>query len=165
MPIRQRLAPRFAAAWTTAPRRKVSSSKGWDRFGGSIASPITVADSMMAVLVRGSHHHVATHGRWAASTVLTCWILALSSVLVTSPNPSPPSLMGSRLSESPARALRQPRAIASAAAAAVRVPLSLSGVIKTFSAMSAPTVQSPPLKVKFDLQRKYGSVVVIINYD
>ena len=31
--------------------------------GGSIANPMTVADSTMAVLLRGSHHHSVSHGR------------------------------------------------------------------------------------------------------
>ena len=96
---------------------------------------VTTADSMIAVLVRASHHHLARHGRWAASTVLARWTFAPSNAPVTSPNPSPPSLMGKRSSESPARARCQPRAMACAAAAAVRVPLNLSGMIRTCSGM------------------------------
>ena len=131
MPITQRRAPFPAAARTTTPRPTVSSWKGWNRPGGSIAKPIIAADSMMAVLVRGSHHHRATHRRCAASTVLTRWLLALSKARVTSPKPSPPSLMGSRSRKSRGRTLRQPRAMAAAAARAVRVPLNLSGTINT----------------------------------
>jgi hypothetical protein len=120
---------------------------------------------MTAVLVRGSHHHLAEQGRWAASTALTCWILALSNALVTSPKPSPPSLMGNRLSESPVRAFRHPRAMASAAARAVRVPLNLSGMIKTFSGMRESKGLSLRSKVKFALWRIYGSVEAVLNYD
>jgi hypothetical protein len=40
--------------------------------------------------------------------------------------------------------------MASAAAAAVRVPLNLSGMIKTFSAIRKSKVQNPQSKVKFE---------------
>lgn len=61
--------------------------------------------------VSHSHHPVATQARRAASTVRTAWRFARSKRLVTSPNPSPPSVIGRRSSTSPGRALRHPRAM------------------------------------------------------
>src|SRR6059036_2077759 len=49
-----------------------------------------------------------------------------------SPKPSPPSLIGSKSSSSSDRTVLHPRAIASAACAAVSVPLNLSGMMRTF---------------------------------
>jgi len=78
-------------------------------------------------------------------------------------NSSPPQRVPGQLA---ARcAPRQPRAMASAAAAAVSVPLNLSGMIRTFIAMRAPTFRTPPAKVKFDLWPGCGSVVAVINYE
>jgi len=49
---------------------------------------------------------------------------------MTSPKPSPPSLIGSSRKRSPGRTLRHPAAIALAAPWAERVPLNLSGQIR-----------------------------------
>src|SRR5580765_3618999 len=92
---------------------------------------------MIAVRVLGSHHQRARQGRWAASQVLTVCGMAPINSLMTSPNPSPPSLIGNNSRLSSGRARRQPRAIAFAAAPAVRVPLNLSGTIRILSGIVA----------------------------
>ena len=90
---------------------------------------------MIAVLLCASHHQCARQGRCAASTVLTTCLRAPNNSLMTSPKPSPPSLIGNSSRTSARLAFRQPPAIAAAASCAVNVPLNLSGMIKTFSAM------------------------------
>src|SRR5690242_16024672 len=93
---------------------------------------MTVADSITAVLVLACHHHLAWQDWWAAFLVLMLSGVASSNLPNTSPKPSPPSLIGSRSSVSPGLAASQPRAMASAAGPAGRVPLNLSGMIRTF---------------------------------
>src|SRR5882724_1389346 len=119
---------------------------------------------MTAVLLCGSHHHCARQGRCAASTVATVRTFARNKLLMISPKPSPPSVIGSNLRVSRGRLLRQPRAIASAACHAVSVPLNLSGMIRTFSNM--PVYQGGNAKPQPENRRKervaktarYGSV-------
>src|ERR1044071_6623370 len=96
---------------------------------------MTRADSIIAVLVFGSHQNGARHGLWAASTVLIFSVLPPSNLRMTSPKPSPPSLIGSNVSLSERRARCHPRLRAWAAASAVSVPLNLSGIMRTLSAM------------------------------
>ena len=88
------------------------------------------ADSRMAVLFSAPTTTCArAMGRVTGSRVG----LSLTAARMTSPKPSPPSLMGSKSSESrPAPCASRAR-WPSAAAAAVRVPLNLSGTIRTFS--------------------------------
>lgn len=133
IPISTSQAPACWAAFSAAPRPVVSSSKGWKRPGGSCASPTMAADSIRARRECGSYHQCAWMRRWAASTVSTVLRSAPRRSAKTDPKPSPPSLMGSKVRVSSGRRRFHPSAMAWAAAAAVRVPLNLSGTMRTRS--------------------------------
>jgi len=94
-----------------------------------------------------SHPHTPSRARCAASTVATRHGSACNQRPRISPNPSPPSLIGSRTRWSSGRADAHPRPMASAASAALSVPLNLSGTIRTFNAMPGQTVRSRRKKV------------------
>jgi hypothetical protein len=135
IPTKHWRAPRAWTANSNWPSPVVSRSNGFLRFAGSMASPMTQADSTTAVRSQAAHHQRARQGRWAASQVIWLRGRAPRSRLRTSPKPSPPSLMGNRSSRSRGRTRRHPAAMARAAWRAVMVPLNLSGTIRTEKAM------------------------------
>jgi hypothetical protein len=117
---------------------------------------MAAADSMMAVL--DSRHHRAVIGLWAASRVLMVWIPASNKALMTSPNPSPPSVMGSRQLESCGRTVRQPQAMALAAARAVSVSLNLSGTMSTFNCRMMAVYFKKAITGRFGSATRFASV-------
>src|SRR5665647_976434 len=81
-------------------------------------------------------------GRLSGSDTVTDTVAPVSAAVSTSRNPGPPSLNGCRVRASSGALRRQPSAIASAAWAALRVPVKQSGAMRTRTCPCCQTVTS-----------------------